>query len=119
MRKVFLTMMLTFLFVNVFADGGDKIMSQNTTFEVVTIDDIQASVYVFESGSQAIGYKYFLRAEINNDYGIGVEANGETCFKGSKKTIFEDHVILRIDDYAKPKVYWSVESSVLKIYITK
>jgi hypothetical protein len=112
--------MLAFMALNVFADESDKIKSPSTTAsEMKTTDAPQAAVYVFESGSQAIGYKYFVRAEIHNDYGIGVEANGETCFKGSKKTIFDDHVILRIDNYATPKVYWSVESSVLKVYITQ
>lgn len=123
MKKTVFTIVLAFLMMNVFADNSNKNMlfSDNTSeiFIAENAKDIEAKVYVFESGSQAIGYKYFIRAEIHNDYGVGVEANGDMCFKGSKKTIYEDHVILKIDDYAMPKVYWSVESSVLKIYFTK
>lgn len=120
MKRTLFTISLAFLTLNVFAGKGDKIeLPITSTTEVELIDDTQASVYIFESGSQAIGYKYFLRAEIRNDYGIGVEANGDTCFSGSKKTIFDDHVVLRIDGAMRPKVYWEVESSVLKIYVTK
>jgi hypothetical protein len=123
MKKVIFTIMLAFMALNVFADNGDinTLLSDSPTDGsiVESTDGTDAKVYIFESGSRSINYKYFIRAEIRNDYGIGVEANGETCFKGSKKTIFDDHVVLKIDDYIQPKVYWEVESSVLKIYVTK
>ena len=123
MKKVLFTIMLAFLALNVFADNGnaDTLLSDSPTDSPImeSTDGTDAKVYVFESGNQSIGYKYFVRAEINNDYGVGVEANGETCFTGSKKTIFKDHVVLRIDGAAIAKVYWEVESSVLKIYVTQ
>lgn len=123
MKKVIFTIMLAFFALNVFADNGDviRLLSDSPTEGLIegNTNDVEAKVYIFESGSRSINYKYFIRAEIRNDYGIGVEANGETCFKGSKKTIFDDHVVLKIDDYIQPKVYWEVESSVLKIYVTK
>ncbi len=123
MKKTILTLMLTFLIANVFAVKGNgvKMLSYTSSDGLIleTIEKSEASVYVFESGTQSVGYKYFMRAEIHNDYGIGIEANSETCFQGSKKTLYSDHVILKIDSYGSPKVYWSIESSVLKIFITR
>ena len=123
MKKTLFTIMLAFFALNVFAGDGNTngLLSDSPINDLIIVntDEADAKVYVFESGSQSINYKYFLRAEIRNDYGIGVEANGDPCFSGSKKTIFDDHVVLRIDGAMIPKVYWEVESSVLKIYVTK
>lgn len=122
MKKVILSMMLTFLMVNVFANNGIAVilpLTQSDSPTIESLDETNAKVYIFESGTQSVGYKCFMRVEIHNDYGIGVEANGETCFLGSKKTIFKDNVVLKIDGAFIPKVYWDVESSVLKLYVTK